>query len=463
MQPLFNEIASLDRRCYEQFELNEDILMEHAADGMADFIKIHYADTQSVVIVCGAGNNGADGIALARLLHGDYNIKVYLPFGVKSLMGKLQYKRAQNIGVSFEDRLEDANIIVDALFGSGFSGEFNKSTAVLLEKMNAMPAGKIACDMPSGLHLDGTLEPQTFRADTTLTMGALKRGMYSDVAKEVLGVVHVLDLGLARNQYEVLSEWQLLDREDMVLPYRTQKDSHKGSYGHLSIICGEKEGAAVMAGRSALRFGSGLVTLLSNEKVMIPYELMQSHFLPPTTTAVALGMGLGQEFSESELSTLLDHDLPLLLDADIFSHSMLNALFKRQNIVVTPHPKEFVMLLKQCDLADITVAQLQVRRFYYVELFAKAYSHITLLLKGANVIIAGEGKFYINPHGTNVLAKGGSGDVLSGLISALLAQGYTPREAAISGSLAHTAAASVWQKNDYAFTPEDIIAGLSAL
>jgi len=463
MQSLFNEVTSLDRRCYEQFELSEDILMEHAADGMADLIKTKYSSDQTVIIVCGVGNNGADGIALARLLHGDYNVKVYLPFAVKSPMAQLQYSRAQRIGVNFEKYLQDANIVVDALFGSGFVREFDESTAALLAQINAMTAVKIACDIPSGLHLDGTLEPQTFRADTTLTMGALKRGMYSDAAKEVIGAVQVLDLGIARSQYETTSDWQLLDTEDIVLPHRTLKDSHKGSYGHLSIICGEKEGAAVIAGRSALRFGSGLVTLLSNEKVMIPYELMQSHSLPSTTTAVTLGMGLGQEFSEPELAALLDHDLPLLLDADIFAHPMLKTLLKRQNIVLTPHPKEFVSLLKACDLADITVAELQQQRFYYAELFSTAFPQIVLLLKGANVIIAGEGKFFINPHGTNVLAKGGSGDVLSGLIGALLAQGYTPLKAAISGSLAHTTAASVWQKNCYAFTPNDLIEGLADL
>ena len=463
MQYLFKEVSSLDRRCYEELVLSEDILMEHAADGMADFIRKRYMPEQRITVVCGGGNNGADGIALARLLHGEYGVSLYLPFGARSPMAQLQKRRAEAIGVVFDDRLKEADVLVDALFGSGFSRGFDAETADLLKQMNMMASEKIACDMPSGLHLDGTLEADTFNADVTLTMGALKLGMYSDAAKERVGEIHVQDLGLYRKLYESSSKWQLLEKKDMWLPYRNAKDSHKGDYGHLGVICGEKEGAAVMAAGAALRFGCGLVTLLSNERITIPYELMRSHLLPPATTAIALGMGLGQEFSESELSSLLKNELPLLLDADIFSHPMLSDLLQRQNIILTPHPKEFCILLKRCGLADISVNELQKDRFGYVEMFAEAFSHVTLLLKGANVIISGEGRFFINPHGTNVLAKGGSGDVLSGMAGALLAQGRTPLDAAIGASLAHTAAAALWEKNGYAFTPFDLIGNLALL
>ncbi len=329
--------------------------------------------------------------------------------------------------------------------------------------MNAASAVKIACDIPSGLHLDGTLEAETFRAETTLTMGALKRGMFSDAAKACVGRIEVLNLGLSRSMYETGSSWQLLDSEDMKLPNRIRHDTHKGTYGHLGVICGEKEGAGVIAASAALRFGCGLVTLLSNEKVNVPYELMQSHLLPSTTTAMALGMGLGQEFSESELTQLLDHSLPLILDADIFEHPMLSTLLKRQNVVLTPHPKEFISLLRHCSLADISVSELQSRRFDYAALFSRAYPHVTLLLKGANVIIASSGQYFINPHGTNVLAKGGSGDVLSGLVGALLAQGYTPLDATVNASLAHTRAAAMYDKNSYAMTPLDLIENLASL
>lgn len=463
MQNLYTEIATLDKRCYEQFFLTEDLLMEHAADGMADYIRKHFSPDSKIIIVCGAGNNGADGIVLARLLNGDYDVAMMLPFGAKSEMAQLQLRRAKALHVTVIEALEPCDILVDALFGSGFSRTFDTHTQELLEQMNSVNAVKIACDMPSGLHLDGTLEDSSFIADITLTMGALKRGMYSDGAKEIIGDVHILDLGISRHLYEVESPWKLLDCDDLHLPYRSAQNSHKGSYGHLSVICGEKEGAAIISALAALRFGAGLVTLISNENVKIPYELMQSHFLPANTSAIALGMGLGQEYSQDELQQLVDNTLPLIIDADLFSHPMLLKLLERDTIVLTPHPKEFVALYKACGLGGISVESLQQRRFEYVEKFCKTYPQITLLLKGANVIIGENEQFFINPHGSSILAKGGSGDVLSGIIGALLAQGFSPLDATINASLAHTRAASNLTCNSYAMTPLDLVESLKTL
>ena len=463
MQNLFTEVSSLDQRCYNDFELSEDILMEHAADGMADFIHNHYDDHESICIICGAGNNGADGIALARLLHRDFDVSLYLSFGSRSAMTNLQLKRAEAVGVTVVHEVQECDILIDALFGSGFSRRFDEETKELLEEMNNLNADKIACDMPSGLRLDGTMEPESFIADVTLTMGALKRGMFSDAAKEIVGSIYVIDLGVSRKVYEKNSNWKLLDEEDLHLPHRYEKNSHKGTYGHLSVICGEKPGAAVMTGSAALRFGVGLVTLISNNQEQIPYELMQSHLLPETTTAITLGMGLGTEFSNEELLSLLDNELPLLLDADIFAHPLFVDLLRRKHLVITPHPKEFTTVLKACGLADIDVQELQNNRFHYVELFCREYTNVTLLLKGANVIIAQCETFYINPHGTNFLSKGGSGDVLAGLIASLMAQGHTTINSAVHGSLAHTTAAMQVDKNSYALTPNDLIEAITTL
>lgn len=463
MQNLFTEVSSLDQRCYNEYALSEDILMEHAADGMADFIHNQYEDHETVCIVCGAGNNGADGIALARLLHRDFNVSICLSFAKRSAMTNLQLKRAEAVGVNIVNEVQECDILIDALFGSGFSRRFDEETRELLEAMNDLNADKIACDMPSGLRLDGTMEQESFIADVTLTMGALKRGMFSDAAKEIVGSVYVIDLGVSRKVYEKNSNWKLLDLEDLQLPHRYEKNSHKGTYGHLSVICGEKPGASVMTGSAALHFGTGLVTLISNNQEQIPYELMQSHLLPGTTTAIALGMGLGVEFSNEEILALLDHELPLLLDADIFAHPLFVELLSRKHLVLTPHPKEFTTVLKVCGLAEIDVTELQKNRFHYVELFCREYPNVTLLLKGANVIIAQCESFYINPHGTNVLAKGGSGDVLAGLIGALMAQGHTTMHAAMYGSLAHTTAAMNVDKNSYALTPNDLIEAITTL
>lgn len=439
MQNLYQEVNTLDHRAVEKFALSETIMMEHAALSMAQWIHAHCERNTSILIVCGTGNNGADGRILARQLEEDYCIS----FDYQS-------------GVHYD-------VIVDALFGSGLNRPLNAATRGLLDILNASAAFKIACDVPTGLYADGTLDPHAFKADITITMGALKRSLFSDAAKEYVGKIHVANLGIARSRYEIPSPWQLLDPSDLSLPLRTHTSTHKGTYGHLALVCGEKVGASVIAGSAALRFGTGLVTLLSNENVHIPFDLMQSHSLPATATAIALGMGLGVEFCDDELTCLLDNTLPLVLDADIFYHPMFLKLLQRGEVVLTPHPKEFTQILRICGIADITTQTLQNNRFRYVEQFCAAFPNAVLLLKGANVIIGQHERYFINPHGTVSLAKGGSGDVLSGLIGALLAQGYTPLDAALQSSLAHTLAAQKFDKNNYALTPFDLIERISAL
>jgi len=456
MQNLFEDVGPLDRRCYEKFALSEDLLMEHAAEGMAVYIRSNFAKGAKVIIAVGSGNNGADGITLARLLHNDYQVALLHVKEPKSPMAQLQKKRANAIGITETKELFDADIIVEAIVGTGFKGTFPQEIALLIENLNCAKAFKIACDMPS----------PGFYTDLTLTMGALKKALFLDAHKDAVGEIKVIDLGISRTLYEEESKWKLLESADLKLPYRNYQDTHKGSYGHLAVISGEKIGASVLSAKAALHFGSGLVTLVGFEKehsLHIPYTLMYAHTLPKNTTAVALGMGLGDEFSHNELLEFLNNDLPLLIDADLFHIKLLREILKRENIILTPHPQEFVSLLKIAKLADTTVKNLQKDRFKYVELFCKAYPNAAVLLKGANVIIGKEDRFFINANGSAKLAKGGSGDVLSGLIASLLAQGYNPLEAAINGSLAHTELAKSYEGADFSLTPDDLIAGIGKL
>jgi hydroxyethylthiazole kinase-like uncharacterized protein yjeF len=381
-------------------------------------------------------------------------------------MALLQNARAQKIGVKTINAIESCDVLVDALVGTGFNGEFSPQLDILLSQMNAHKAFKIACDVPSGLMSHGECAENTFVADVTLTMGALKRRLFLDEAKEFVGKIEVLTLGVSRCVYETQTNWHLLDLEDLQLPYRTKKDSHKGSYGHLALAYGSKAGASVLSASAALRFGAGLVTLVgyeSEQAVSIPHMLMYSHDLPSNTTAIALGMGLGEEFSDLELENFLDNWLPIVVDADIFYMPILSTILKREKVVLTPHAKEFVELLKRTEIADISVSVLQKNRFEYVEAFCEKFPYVTLLLKGANVIIAKGDEFFINPHGTASLAKGGSGDVLSGLIGALLAQGEEPFSAARNASLAHTKLAQIYSGNDFSLTPYDLIEAISKL
>ena len=463
MQALFDEVVSLDARCYNNLHLSEDLLMEHAAGGIAEYIKKNFPPQTSILFVSGSGNNGADVIAAARILHQDYKVSLFYAKKPKSAMALLQEKRAKAVGVCIVEEFEGYEVVVDGLVGTGFNGVFSSDLLDLMEQINTLDAFKIACDLPSGLQERGTCAEGTFRADVTLTMGALKKRMFLDEAKEFVGKIEVIDLGVSRSIYEQETNSYLLQESDLKLPLRTQQNTHKGSYGHLAIASGEKQGASILAGLAAFRFGTGLVSLIGFEDLSPPEILMYTHELPSTTTALALGMGLGEEFSDDELREFLDNQLPLIADADVFHMPLIVELLKRQRLVLTPHPKEFCALLEKTELAKIDVASLQKDRFRYVELFAKNFPHVTLLLKGANVIIAQGAHSFINPYGDALLAKGGSGDVLSGLIGALLAQGYSDLDATVNASLSHTKLAQNYKGNDFSLTPYDLIDGIKEL
>ncbi len=466
MQRLFQSCYEMDRRCYEAYGLSEDILMEHAARGMAEAIRERFEKGASVFIACGPGNNGGDGLVLARQLHGDYHVSVFLPMGAKSPMAKLQLERALKIGITPCEEVEDADVVVDALFGAGLNRELDDTTQKLLHKLNALKGFKLACDVPTGVGSDGRLMPFAFEAELTVTMGALKEALYLDAAKDAVGEILCVDLGVAREKYEMPSRAFVLEADDLRLPSRRKADAHKGTFGHAALLCGEKEGAGIIAATAASRFGAGLTTLVVHEKVSPPPFLMHATDVPHTATAMAVGMGLGNHFEAEFLQKqVISSHLPIVLDADAFySEALLGILEqKAREVVITPHPKEFTVLWEKLTGEKLSVEEVQQHRFEVVRRFNAHYLHVTLLLKGANMLIAQEEQLFVNPLGTSVLSKGGSGDVLSGLIVSLLAQGYTGLDAAIHGSLALTAAADRFEGASYALLPTDLIDAVAGL
>ena len=192
---------------------------------------------------------------------------------------------------------------------------------------------------------------------------------------------------------------------------------------------------------------------------------MQNINFPTNTTAIALGMGFGYNFEHNIIDEVLESRVPLILDADIFKMDRILEFLEQKDreIVLTPHPKEFSSLLKICGYEPITTSLLQANRFNKVREFSSLFPHITLLLKGANMVIAQNNKLFINPYGSNILSKGGSGDVLSGLVGSLLAQNYSGIESAISASLALTSIAKLYKGASYSLLPTDLIEALSLL
>ncbi len=501
MKVLFSDTRPLDCAAREKFLLTEEIMMENAASGLEEGFFSFCDDLEirpeflKILVLCGSGNNGADGYVFARRMTGNFledgGIALFQVSQPKSDLCKIQAERAKKTGVNFYSgdfenlpkEFQKADVIVDCLFGSGFHGEFPTEVNSLFEKINSLTAYKIACDLPSGLAEDGTCAENIFKANLTVTMGALKSSLYSDSAKDFTGKIIVKDLGISRVNFEnssekILPNAFLLEESDLRLPHRKSNLVNKGSFGHSAVACGEKPGAACIAASAALRFGSGLVSLVrmdsdfsKEELPQIPAEIMASTSFPQNVTAIAIGPGLSRkhEILEHYFDWLKNHaEIPALIDADACYYKNLPEFLSGRgtNCILTPHPKEFQSLLEICGLGTFSISDCVNKRLELIPLFCKKFPETVLLVKGANPVIGmysnGKMTVCINPFGTNCLAKAGSGDVLSGLICGLLAQGYKTFEAAVSGSLAH-ALASRKIKNDYSMTPFSLIEAVADL
>jgi len=464
MKNLYLDTRILDERVGEKFDLSEEILMENAAAGIANFIRKKFKKGVRVLGVCGSGNNGADVLCALRMLEGEFECEFILASQNLKPLASKQLERAKLANVheshDIDISLKEANCVIDGLFGSGLNRNLDKKHIELISKINKSSAYTIACDIPSGLNSEGKVLGACVKADITITMGARKLGLYSDAAKDFVGKIKVTDLGISAQNYERESGYYLLEKCDLVLPNRKNQCVNKGDFGHAFIISGEHIGASRLCAKAAFAFGAGLVSVIGEQGLNLPTHIMQASKISEKMNAGAIGMGLGKKGIE-ELDTQILKGKKLVLDADIFYSAKVLELLN-ENCVLTPHPKEFCSLLRLCNIADINVKTLQENRFAYARAWSEKFKAV-LVLKGANTIIAKDGKIYIMPYGKNILAKGGSGDVLSGLVLALLAQGYEPLDAAISATLAHALSLKNFGKNSYALEPTDIIKGVKCL
>ncbi|WQS07999.1 NAD(P)H-hydrate dehydratase [Helicobacter pylori] len=462
MLSVYEKVNALDKRALEEFNLSEDILMENAAMALERAVLENASLGAKVIILCGSGDNGGDGYALARRLVGRFKTLVFEMKPAKSPMCQLQQERAKKVGVAikaWEEKNEDleCDVLIDCVVGSNFKGELEPF--LNFESLSQKARFKIACDIPSGIDSKGRVDKRAFKADLTISMGAIKSCLLSDRAKDYIGELKVGHLGVFNQIYEIPTDTFLLEKSDLKLPLRDKKNAHKGDYGHAHILLGKHSGAGLLSALSALSFGSGVVSVqaLECEITNKPLELVFCENFPNLLSAFALGMGL--EGFPKDFNKWLEL-APCVLDAGVFYHKeVLQALEKE--VVLTPHPKEFLSLLKLVGI-NISMLELLDNKLEIARDFSQKYPKVVLLLKGANTLIAHQGRVFINILGSVALAKAGSGDVLAGLILGLLSQHYTPLDAAINASLAH-AIASLEFKNNYALVPLDLIEKIKRL
>lgn len=464
MLSVYEKGNALDKRALEELFLSEDVLMENAAMALERAVLKNASLGAKVIILCGSGDNGGDGYALARRLMGRFKTLVFEMKLAKSPMCQLQKERAKKVGVAiktWEDNHKDleCDVLIDCVVGSAFKGELEPFLD--FESLSQKARFKIACDIPSGIDSKGRVDKRAFKADLTISMGAIKSCLLSDRAKDYVGELKVAHLGVFNPIYEIPTDTFLLEKSDLKLPLRDRKNAHKGDYGHVHVLLGKHSGAGLLSAISALSFGSGVVSIqaleceiTSNNK---PLELVFCENFPKKLSAFALGMGL--EGLPKDFKKWLGL-APCVLDAGVFYHKeVLQALEKE--VILTPHPKEFLSLLKSVGI-NISMLELLDNKLEIARDFSQKYPKVVLLLKGANTLIAHQGRIFINNLGSVALAKAGSGDVLAGLIVSLLSQNYTPLDAAINASLAH-ALAGLEFKNNYALTPLDLIKKIKRL
>lgn len=454
-------------------------LMEQAGGGIARAILSELLldnDDASFAIFCGKGNNGGDGFVVGRYLHtaGFDVIFYYLgPVDKLSPDAKLNYDRAKEldlelIEVSSLDQLPElleTDYIIDAIFGTGFSGAPRELSADLIDYINSQPQPVIAIDMPSGLNADtGKHEGEVVTAEFTFTLAQPKYGLYLSPGREKSGEVDIIDIGIPQKAVDRFSlHNELITPEFVVncLPDR-QADGHKGTFGKLFILGGSYglSGAAALTATSALRAGCGLAKVGCPSSVLpiIASSVIEAttHPLPEVNKrgklalrglgevrklieehdAVAIGPGIGQHHETKELicRLLLGLEKPAVVDAD-----GINALAGDLQIlqdtpaelILTPHPGEFKRMTGITPEEDIH-ARMETARKFAVE-----YQTI-LVLKGSPALVAHyDGTVWLNPTGNNGMATGGSGDVLTGIIGSFLAQGMEPIEAALCGVYIH--------------------------
>jgi hydroxyethylthiazole kinase-like uncharacterized protein yjeF len=475
------EMREVDRLTTERFGIPGMELMESAGKSVAEVFLEKYRERNGkapgrVSVLCGKGNNGGDGFVVARLLKGRVgNVRVYLFAESGELRGDAakNYERWKGLGeevalvrseaewVNAWTGVAASEVIVDALLGTGIRGGASGLLAQVIENVNrfsqdakaAWPAWIVAVDTPSGLPSDGeAAQGPVLRAHLTVTFTAPKIGQLVSADAGSCGALAVREIGTPAALVEEVGKGKLRwagPEEFSELPLQRAAEAHKGSYGHVLLVAGSvgKTGAAILCGQAALRGGAGLVTLATPEPALATVAAAQAEYmteaLPATAsgtvaseaarlggfatllhgmTVLGIGPGIGThpETQEFVRSVVAHADLPIVLDADglnaFAGQAEILSNRKSAHLVMTPHPGEMARL---CGFAT---PEVQADRIRTATEFAGKWNAVVVLKGYHSVIAAPNGDVFVNTTGNAGLAKGGSGDVLTGLLAALIAQ-----------------------------------------
>ncbi|MFN0274766.1 MAG: NAD(P)H-hydrate dehydratase [Chitinophagales bacterium] len=449
------QIRELDAATIAEENITSYALMERAAQQFTDWFLKMFSSIDEIIIFCGTGNNGGDGLCVARHLYKlNYKVRICIVGDVKKASDDftLNFHRVWEIKVPvfFFDvhnfpQTQKKDIIIDAIFGSGLNRTPEGIYKDVIEKINASPAKRISIDVPSGFFCDEPTTSACIHANHTLSFEFPKLGFFFPENYQFTGDWETISIGLSKKKISTTGEIA-----NYILPYDIKnlykprkKFDHKGTFGHSLLIAGNAgmEGASALSGKACLVTGSGLVTICSEKRQWFYPELMHVE-LPELSQslqekkidAVAIGPGLGVNDKTTEIikTVIQNFSMPIVFDADA-----LNCIAKNKNLldqlpknsILTPHPKEFERLF---GASENSFNQLALQKAMSMK-----YSCFIILKRAYTCITTPDANVFFNSTGNPGMATAGSGDVLTGMITGLLAQKYAPEHAAILGTYLH--------------------------
>ena len=483
------QMKAADQYTIQKLEVPSLELMEHAAQACVQVLEDEKVDLSHVCVVCGSGNNGGDGFAIARILQNNrYSVETFCVGNPEHYTEETQEQmhRLQECGGKITYGMPQENsysVVIDAVFGVGLSRKVEGRYRQVIEQMNRMRGTKFAVDIPSGLSATtGCILGCAFKADYTVTFQLKKIGLELSQGRTMAGRVIVPDIGISTDSICEDQEIVRTAGKDIyrkMLPDRPE-DSNKGTYGRLLVIAGSKgmAGAAYLNAHAAYMTGAGLVRIYTSsdnreilqtllpEAIVTTYEEYNKEELLSLFTwadSVCIGSGLGMSrLSEKILKTVIEYvKVPCLIDADGLNllaenKNYLNQMAERR-FVITPHMKEMSRL------TGISVEELKADRIQILKDFISRY-RITCVLKDSRTLIASEEKgIRMNLTGNSAMAKAGSGDVLAGVISGWMVQGKEAEDAAELGTYIHGLSGDLakFEKGVYSVMARDLIEYIS--
>jgi len=454
-----DQVRAMDHYAIHTLGISGTVLMERAGEAAFALLKRKWPDVRKLIVLCGTGNNGGDGFVVARLAkQAGMNVKVMQIGDANKLQGDAlaAAQRLQSVDImpGAFDRgvLLTADVIIDAMLGIGLRGDVNKEIQNIISAINQIDTPVLALDIPSGLNADtGQVQGAAMIADATITFIANKRGLYHGDAREYIGELTLATLNVPLAAYEQQSaEVERIEYAQFYpLLAPRKRNAHKGDFGHVLVVGGEHgmTGAPRMAGEAAARIGAGLVSIATRESHastlnMTRPELMvhgvedENTFdqLVDRVNVIVIGPGLGlSDWAQQLLKYAIESGHPLIVDADALNLLAMSPQ-KRHNWILTPHVGEAARLLGK------SVLDIQQDRFASARELQDSFGGI-VVLKGAGTLIASHDlPMYLCDHGNPGMATGGMGDILTGIIAGLIAQGIDLLDATSLGVCLHAMA-----------------------